>query len=741
MNFKFIHDLINDPPETHKITRAIVGFFFGFAIAIFYYVTVVIDLGFAPYTTFTLGVIIVLLMSIGCAVSIQIRCVCFLTLPSFLGRTGRNVLKTLTVAYIISGPILNLSYNAKEVVRSFACTAEMHANLTKKRFDLTFEPFKQVMLGMEESKADMKVVADSVRKLMLPIVEEVEGKEAMKKFSEENDYIDEETEANKKEKLKPKHRKKRYKLVLDTNRIFKRNQKEETNETEETVLSAADYETKYREKIKGKCEDQLAAGSERCRYMFAKSYDQCYDAVTWAAAWLLCWPMKLDFICDAVTSLGGANICNPDGKVETGIGQGYAGLKEAQKFLEDNAKDGQLQYKVNLVNSSALVGVRDVKDSAKAILHEFTVRSDFFVSVMVIIKRLLAFIVFNIIRSAQKYHDRYLDVIDHDNRYITKFFKKIDARRALRGSSTLLPLKKIERPRYIDPYSIKLTTRERRNLIARSLRLVFEVFTTTIFIMLDYLLYYTLFLVNKHGKIEITQSGEHNLHITVRGVGLMAILMRNIFNRFNIKRHIKVSVSNIECLPHPHKLPNYIFYKIYLTYIFIWILVFIDGYIKRLRSKMCSFFYPKREEQRIVYLYNDALRRRSHFNRFKRSRIRVLVREQLLERSVDVWFVLRNDYPRWFGWLRFFAFARPRCLLCNETEPRKKSNFHKCETPSCPFYYCKDCWKDIEEICYACTPDNFDSQDESDVLDSNEENARINARSEESYFWHHCVIC
>lgn len=61
--------------------------------------------------------------------------------------------------------------------------------------------------------------------------------------------------------------------------------------------------------------------------MFAKSYDQCYDAVTWAAAWLLCWPMKLDFICDAVTSLGGANICNPDGKVETGIGQGYAGLK------------------------------------------------------------------------------------------------------------------------------------------------------------------------------------------------------------------------------------------------------------------------------------------------------------------------------------------------------------------------------------------------------------------------------
>lgn len=115
------------------------------------------------------------------------------------------------------------------------------------------------MMGMEENKANMKVVSDSVKKLMLPFVEEIEGKEAMKKFSEENDYIDEETK-----KVKDKRRKKRHKLVLDTNRIFKRNSTT-ANETEDSVKTAAYYETKYREKLKNKCEDQLTKGSDRCR--------------------------------------------------------------------------------------------------------------------------------------------------------------------------------------------------------------------------------------------------------------------------------------------------------------------------------------------------------------------------------------------------------------------------------------------------------------------------------------------
>lgn len=74
----------------------------------------------------------------------QVRCICLLMIPTFLGRSGRNVLRALILGYIIAGPIFNLTYNGKEVARTFACTTQLTYNLTKTRFDLMFEPFHQV---------------------------------------------------------------------------------------------------------------------------------------------------------------------------------------------------------------------------------------------------------------------------------------------------------------------------------------------------------------------------------------------------------------------------------------------------------------------------------------------------------------------------------------------------------------------------------------------------------------------
>lgn len=61
--------------------------------------------------------------------------------------------------------------------------------------------------------------------------------------------------------------------------------------------------------------------------MFGDAYDKCYEAVSVFAAWLLCWPMKLTFVCNLVQALGGSSICDPEGKVDSGIGEGYIALK------------------------------------------------------------------------------------------------------------------------------------------------------------------------------------------------------------------------------------------------------------------------------------------------------------------------------------------------------------------------------------------------------------------------------
>ncbi|KAL6265156.1 hypothetical protein P5V15_005242 [Pogonomyrmex californicus] len=683
-----------DPIGTHRKARAFIGFLFGFVAGVLLYEGIIVDLQFDTYTSIFLGAFLVVVLSIGCASSIQIRCICLLTIPTFLGRAGRIVLRALILGYLIAGPVFNVTYNGKEVVRTFACTTQLTYNLTKTRFDLMFKPFQQAMLGMKADANELKDTLSSVRDVMGPIVEEIEGEEEMRRLKEENDYLDE--------------------LQDDTRRS---DEIEEKHEKEiATAKSEADvYEAKYKKKIEARCEEQLTHGAERCRDMFGDAYNKCYDTVTVFAAWLLCWPMKLTFVCNLVQALGGSNICDPEGKVDPGIGEGYVALKKARDTFGKSFKDAKLQYKIKKM--PVVLDLHDATDAAQAVMHEFNARRKVFESVMMIIKRCLSFIFLRIILNAQEYHDKYLTEIEYDNIYVTSYFRKIDARRKARSSLTLLPLKKIERSSFVNPYSLRPSKIEQVHLTGQTVKLILEIISVTTFILLDRLFFEALDLVRRHAYMEYTQVGHHDMTLEVRGIGVIASLIRSVIRGFNVKRRVKSVVTNSACLPRASKVPNYMILKIYSIYLTIWTLLFTTAYTQRLRRVICSFFYRKREKRRVLYLYNESLRRRLGHARFMRARVKSLVRTRRLEYDMDPWIALRLRWPTLCGWLVIFAWARHKCLVCGEVEPKRGPRFLRCATPGCPFVHCSECWDDVGRICYACA-DIGETDDDTDEFDT-----------------------
>ncbi|XP_076235359.1 protein sneaky [Calliopsis andreniformis] len=679
-NFPTLFHICYDPIGTHKKSRAVIGFLLGFFMAVLFYELIIVDLQFDKYTSFSLAVILTTMLSIGCATSIQVRCVCLLTIPAFFGRSGRSMLRALVLGYLIAGPFFNLMYNIKEVVRTFACTSQLTYNLTKTRFDLMFKPFQQAILAMKEDADEVKETLASVRELISPIVEEVEGEEEMLRLKEENDYLDE--------------------LQGDTKRSKEIEQKHE-QEIEKAKSEADVYEAKYKMKVETRCEEQLSRGAERCRDMFSDAYDKCYEKVTVFVAWLLCWPMKLTFVCNLVQALGGSSICDPTGKVDSGIGEGYYALKSARDELTSSLKNAKLQYKIK--KPPVILDVQDAADAAKAVMYQFSARRRLFESIMVTLKRCLSFVFLKIILSAQTYHDKYLDDIEHDNIYVTPYFRRIDARRKARGSMTLLPLKKIEKQKFVDPYSLKPSKAEKFHLIGQIVKLLLEIISASTFLILDWLFYEVLDLIRRHAYMEYTQARQHDLSLEIRGTGVIASLIRSAVRGFNVKKHIKTVISNSACLPRPTKLPLIITLKIYGTFFGIFVLIFGSVYTQRTRRGICSFFYRKREKRRVLYLYNESLRRRIGFTRFMKAKVRRLVRTRRLEHDVDFWKALRTKNPEVFGWLRFFECARDRCLICGEVEPRRGPKYRPCTTPGCPFVHCAECWRDVGKICYACS--------------------------------------
>jgi len=61
-----------DPIGTHRKARAFIGFLFGFVASVVLYEGIIVGLQFDMYTSISLGAILVVMLSIGCASSIQV---------------------------------------------------------------------------------------------------------------------------------------------------------------------------------------------------------------------------------------------------------------------------------------------------------------------------------------------------------------------------------------------------------------------------------------------------------------------------------------------------------------------------------------------------------------------------------------------------------------------------------------------------------------------------------------------
>ncbi|CAH1115014.1 unnamed protein product [Psylliodes chrysocephalus] len=666
-------------PNEHKHLKRTFGFFFGVILGILFYKFIIVDLEFTEDAGLIVGGILCLMLAIGYGFSSQIRCIICLSFPNFGGKVGRSVLKAVVIAFVIAGPVENMTNNGREVVRVFACTASLTFNMTKTRFELMFKPFTQAIFGMKTDMNEVKDTIRSIKDVSAPITGEVEDESEMRKIKEENDYLD-----------AIMHDTKQSDLVADK------------YETKGEKVEAIRYEKMYMKKIEQRCENQFAKASIKCRDMFQKGYDKCYDTVTWVAAWLLCWPMKLDFICNIAEALGGMSRCDPSKDTDPGFGEGYSYLKQSRSFLSKNFKDVKLQYQMG--NVKPLKDVRDARDTAKAIWHEVNKKKRVLMKILIFVKRILAFVFLRILQESQKYHDKYLRDIEFDNIYITWYFRKIDARRRAQQKYTLLPLKKIERKKLTDPFSPKPLKVERQQLKSDLFLMAFEMLIITILVLLDRIFYEALDIIRRHAKINYLQVGHHDLLLDVKGTGMIASLLRSLVKGFNVKKRIRIERSNAICLPRPLLLPHYYHFKIYGTYLAIIIFTFIQAYALRCRRVICSYFYRKREKKRVLFLYNDTLKRRKGFFRFMRKKIRRLVREERLKEDFSGIQILRMNHPKAFDWLRLFEFARRKCLICEEPEPRKESesDFVECPNERCHFMYCGECWLDMGNVCLVC---------------------------------------
>ncbi|XP_060109121.1 E3 ubiquitin-protein ligase DCST1 [Heteronotia binoei] len=590
--------------------------------------------------------------ALGWGTSPHFRCTSLLVVPKFMGKEGRLYVLTYVLASIYDGPVANIRHNLGEVVRSISCTVELQIENAKRSWKVSINPLRKVLTDMVRSGKALRS----------------ETREVSRSFSALNEQVASESGYNVRSV-----REGSAKHPLSTQEL-------------------------YEEKTRMRCSYVIDQSIKRCQAWFEAKYKSCLSTIAVPViSHLLCIPMKFSFLCHLAKVMNAW--CRDKIPVDGNFGQTYDRVNGSVDNLN---QDFSADLVVKEEQQAMLVGANISHEHLVDEVNEQVALHGSRISTSMSVLRVLLSCTFIIVfASAHSYTNSYNQDVRFDNIYITRYFRQIDARRRKQKKRTLLPLRRAERPSYIDPYHLMFQPAETKNLMSELLGCLPSLIFLLLAFCLDYLLYNIFSAIRHHSFVEYSFRSSHHLEVKVGGDTMMARLLRSTIGALNTSSEMAMEASNVQCLPEPRGMSIEQYQSCGILMGALFLLCVSQVYVYRLRRVIGAFYFPKREKKRVLFLYNEMLRQRVAFITVQRKRIiQRSRRHKRLEKP------LVDRLGQWFPSLQ--RFLRRRCILCGLPETQ---NSVLCTGPDCGTVYCRLCWEDMGEVCFACGQDDVVSDD------------------------------
>ncbi|SPP76434.1 protein sneaky [Drosophila guanche] len=581
----------------------------------------------------------------------SVRAVTLLMFVALVGKSGRSYLRAIAFAFVIAGPIDNLASNAGEVARVFACTTVLTYNLTKTRFDLMARPFTSTLQHM---RGDIAEIRNTFREL-----EQVLGE---LKYAVEQESHDE----------------------------------DHTTAPQSELPSADAVRENFLRNMQHRCKQQLRSGTRVCQEVFRKGYQKCSTNFPDFLAAAICWPYRVDIICRLNPFGSQDKICDASEVVPQNFGQAYVDMLRTERDLFDASADIEISYELR--NETVKGQLLTAQQTSEAFMKDFNRRRRIFTTTMQILEKFLCLFLLRVIYASIGYYFQYRGNVEFDNFYITDYFKHIDAERKANEKRSILPLHSHERANYVDVAHVcSRTAKESLTAMYHLLQLSLEVITAGLFLLLDRMVVGLLQIIRQRSLITYQQEGEHEIRFHINGTGLMARLLRTTMRNFNMHERVSTSLSNEECLPNAHALPQRFYYRLMLLYLAIVLLIYQSTTFLRLRRVICSYFYDKREKQRVLFLYNSLLRNRLSLFEILRHNAEQNLAARHVQDNLNIVLRLRLLCPGVFGCLQHLSCGKRNCIICDALED---PDFVLCS--GCGLPYCHECSVMLKNVCIKC---------------------------------------
>lgn len=271
--------------------------------------------------------------------------------------------------------------------------------------------------------------------------------------------------------------------------------------------------------------------------------------------------------------------------------------------------------------------------------------------------QLLPLLLLLILHEAYWYNRGYLSNKEMDNVYITGKLKALDHERKERGMKNILfPLRKLEFRTYVLPSSLLQTSPE----VKEVLRWVVVWTSLALAVLLS------IFLDKYMNQV----------------LSFLAI---------NTLSNCDIEFTTLD---------GNVFYSICIILALLIIVVGFQSYALRSRSRICSYFYPKKESARGVHLYHKILRDRAAFWKACKERGKMMSESRRTRWKIGIGHRLFRAMPKIARSFLTKLFVY-RCMICNSLTFRKS---FICKDEGCFATFCYECYIDMGQTCISCRP-------------------------------------
>jgi len=327
-----------------------------------------------------------------------------------------------------------------------------------------------------------------------------------------------------------------------------------------------------------------------------------------------------------------------------------------------------------------------------------------------IFKLLLNFNFIFVFINSYNYFKSYLTKIDFDNSCITQYFRLIDAKRYSIGKRTILPFKKSELIKLTYPLQLFVSAYQKAFVKINIIIHVFLLILLVTSLGVDFVLADFLTILRKKLNIKYILKVESEMHLSVcgGGGGMMAKMLSKLSNDKSLNK--TEEFDNSACFTNVKATSSEEVKKTIIAFILLSIYILFELYVKRFNKLICTFYFQKWEKKRIIWLYNDLLRKRKSF--IQSCKIKVNFKKKT-NRLIDTKPKINSSF------LNKLFPSYKRCILCDTSHKDDYVECSKCLN----IIYCIDCWLDLEEKCVGCVPDYFlfNDNDYDDDSDDDEE--------------------